>query len=148
MSKVGLFLRGGGGLSSPNSAAMPPNTLMPLLAGHGPKNIPFTQRDCAYIVRIQPPRFLEVISVVDAKNYIGHAPAIPKLFQSALQDPGVPSKDAEDFFKAATPPKELKRYDSGHDIDGIAALADRARFVAKTLHLGNIERQLQGKNGR
>jgi fermentation-respiration switch protein FrsA (DUF1100 family) len=74
----------------------------------------------------QLPRFLTVISVVDAKNYIGHGPAIPKLFQSALQDPGVPSKDAEDFFKAATPPKELKWYDSGHDIDDIAALVDRA----------------------
>ena len=96
----------------------------------------------------QLPRFLTVISVVDAKNYIGHGPAIPKLFQSALQDPGVPSKDAEDFFKAATPPKELKWYDSGHDIDDIAALVDRARFLAKTLHLGNIERQLQMKNGR
>jgi len=96
----------------------------------------------------QLPRFLKVISVVDASNYIGHAPAIPKLFQSALQDPGVPVKDAEDFFKAATEPKELKWYDSSHDIDDIAALADRARFLAKTLHLGNIERQLQGSRRR
>ena len=94
------------------------------------------------------PHFLEVISVVDAKNYIGHAPAIPKLFQSALQDPGVPTKDAEDFFNAATGPKELKWYDSGHDIDDIADLTDRARFLARTLHLGNIEPLLQGKKGR
>jgi fermentation-respiration switch protein FrsA (DUF1100 family) len=91
----------------------------------------------------QLPHFLEVISVVDAGNYIGHAPAIPKLFQSAWHDPGVPRKDAEDFFKAASPPKELKWYDSGHDIDDIAALADRARFLAQTLHLGKIGRLLQ-----
>jgi len=35
----------------------------------------------------QLPHFLEVISVVDAKHYIGRAPAIPKLFQSAWYDP-------------------------------------------------------------
>ncbi len=93
------------------------------------------------------PHFLEVISVVDAKNYIGHAPGIPKLFQSAWYDPGVPRKDAEDFFQAATGPKELKWYDSGHDIDHVSAFTDRARFLAKTLRLGNIERLLREKTG-
>jgi fermentation-respiration switch protein FrsA (DUF1100 family) len=92
--------------------------------------------------------FLKTISVVDAKNYIGHAPAIPKLFQSAWYDPGVPHKDAQDFFKAATGPKELKWYDSGHDIDDISASADRARFLAKALDLPNIEPVLEGKVGR
>lgn len=33
--------------------------------------------------------FVRVISVVDDANYIPNAPAIPKLFQSALYDPGV-----------------------------------------------------------
>jgi dienelactone hydrolase len=89
--------------------------------------------------------FLEVIAVADAKHYIGHAPGIPKLFQSAWYDPGVPRKDSEDFFQAATGPKELKWYDSGHDIDDIAALADRARFLARTLRLGNVERVLREK---
>jgi fermentation-respiration switch protein FrsA (DUF1100 family) len=83
--------------------------------------------------------FVEVTSVVDAKNYIGHAPAIPKLFQSAWYDPGVPHKDSQDFFDAASGPKELKWYDTGHDIDDIAAMADRARFLALALQLGNIE---------
>ena len=48
----------------------------------------------------QLPHYLEVLSVVDDKHYIGHAPAIPKLFQSARYDPGVPLKDSEDFFNA------------------------------------------------
>jgi len=91
------------------------------------------------------PHFLEVISVVDAKNYIGDAPAIPKLFQSAWYDPGVPHKDAQDFFDAATGPKELKWYDTGHDVDDIAAMADRARFLSRALHLRNIERVLREK---
>src|SRR5207237_113000 len=94
------------------------------------------------------PHFLEVISVVDAKNYIGHAPGIPKLFQSAWYDPGVPRNDAQDFFRAATGPKELKWYDTGHDIDDIAASVDRARFLGEALHLRNMERVIQQKIGR
>jgi len=42
----------------------------------------------------------------------------------------------------------LKWYDSGHDIDDIAAMADRARFLAQTLHLGNVQRLLNEKLGR
>jgi len=85
------------------------------------------------------PQWLKVISVVDAKHYIGHAPSIPKMFQSAWYDPGVPRKDAEDFYNAATGPKVLKWYDTGHDIDDIAALADRARFLGKALSLRDTE---------
>ncbi len=91
------------------------------------------------------PHFLEVISVVEAKNYIGHAPAIPKLFQSAWYDTGTPRKNAEDFFHAASEPKELKWYDTGHDIDDISALADRAQFLARSLRLKNIEYLLREK---
>ena len=93
------------------------------------------------------PQFLETISVVDAKRYIGHAPQIPKLFQSAWYDPGVPRADAEDFFKAATGPKELRWYDTGHDIDDIAAIADRARFLAQELRLNGIDQVLRQKIG-
>jgi dienelactone hydrolase len=92
------------------------------------------------------PHFLDVLSIVDDKNYIGHAPAIPKLFQSAWYDPGVPHSDAEDFFNLATGPKQLKWYDSGHDIDDPAAAIDRARFLAEHLHLPDIGRVLD--NGR
>ena len=91
--------------------------------------------------------FLEVISVVDAKHYIGHAPAIPKLFQSAWFDPGVGHKDAQDSFDLATGPKTLKWYDTGHDVDDIAAMADRARFLAKALQLRNVDRVLREKAG-
>lgn len=91
------------------------------------------------------PHFLEVISAVDAKNYVGRAPAIPKLFQAAWYDPGVPHKDAQDFFDASTGPKTLKWYDTGHDVDDIAAMADRARFLGNALRLRSIDRLLREK---
>ncbi|MBV9507119.1 MAG: prolyl oligopeptidase family serine peptidase [Acidobacteriia bacterium] len=81
--------------------------------------------------------FLEITSVVDDANYIGQAPGIPKLFQSAWYDPGVPRKDAEDFFNASSAPKELKWYDTGHDIDDPQAVIDRIQFLSKALRLRN-----------
>ena len=94
------------------------------------------------------PHYLEVISVVDAAHYIGHAPAIPKLFQSAWYDPGVPHEDSVKFYEEATGPKELKWYDTAHDIDDIAAIADRTRFLAKALGLSGADAAIGTKAGR
>jgi dienelactone hydrolase len=91
--------------------------------------------------------YLEVISVVDAAHYSGYAPAIPKLFQSALYDPGVPHDDASRFYEAATGPKELQWYDTAHDIDDISAFADRTRFLAKALRLAGAEKAIRSKAG-
>lgn len=90
-------------------------------------------------------RYLEVISVVDATHYIGQAPAIPKLFQSAWYDPGVPHEDSVKFYEASTGPKALKWYDTAHDINDIAAIADRARFLAKALALPDVEKAIRKK---
>jgi dienelactone hydrolase len=91
--------------------------------------------------------YLEVISVVDAAHYIGQAPPIPKLFQSAWYDPGVPHDDSVKFYEAATGPKEMKWYDTAHDIDDIAAVIDRARFLAKALGLPGAEAAIRTKAG-
>jgi dienelactone hydrolase len=96
----------------------------------------------------QLPHFLEVISVVDDKNYIGHAPPIPKLFQSARYDPGVPLKDSEDFFNIASQPKELRWYEAGHDVDDPGAISDRVRFLAASLRLGSVEALMNKTTGR
>jgi dienelactone hydrolase len=92
--------------------------------------------------------YLEVISVVDDAHYIGQASAIPKLFQSAWYDPGVPHEDAVKFFEAASGPKEMKWYDTAHDIDDIAAMVDRARFLAKALGLHGAEAVIRAKAGK
>lgn len=93
------------------------------------------------------PHYLEVISVVDAAHYIGNAPAIPKLFQSAWYDPGVPHEDSVKFFEAATGPKSLQWYDTAHDIDDIGAMAGRLRFLAKALGLRGAEAAIRAKAG-
>ncbi len=91
--------------------------------------------------------YLEVTSVVDAAHYIGYAPAIPKLFQSAWYDPGVSHEDSIKFYEAATGPKALKWYDTAHDIDDIGAIADRMRFLAKALDLATADAVIGTKAG-
>jgi cephalosporin-C deacetylase-like acetyl esterase len=43
-------------------------------------------------------------------------------------------------------PKELKWYDTAHDIDDLGAIADRARFLAKALNLSAAGKIIQSKS--
>jgi cephalosporin-C deacetylase-like acetyl esterase len=91
--------------------------------------------------------FLRVIEPLDAAHYVGHLAPTALLFQSAHIDPGVPDPDAQDFFDAASEPKQLKWYDTGHEVLDIAAIGDRARFLSRQLNLPSIEPILKAKIG-
>lgn len=91
--------------------------------------------------------FLTAIEPFDATHYAGQLAPTALLFQSARIDPGVPDKDAQDFFNAASEPKALKWYDTGHEVLDIAAISDRARFLARQLALRPIEPVLKAKIG-
>jgi fermentation-respiration switch protein FrsA (DUF1100 family) len=69
------------------------------------------------------------------------------LFQSARLDPGVSEAQAEALFDAASQPKTLKWYDTAHDVVDIAAIGDRARFLATHLGLMRIDAILKAKIG-
>jgi hypothetical protein len=70
----------------------------------------------------------------DAVHFVGSAAPAALLFQSARFDVGVTAAEAEAFFAAASEPKQLRWYDSGHVILDPAVFADRARFLEE--HLG------------
>ena len=91
--------------------------------------------------------FLAAIEPLDAGHYVGHLAPTALLFQSARLDLGVPDKDAQAFFDAASEPKQLKWYDTGHEVLDIAAISDRARFLSTQLHLPPIEPILKVKIG-
>jgi dienelactone hydrolase len=91
--------------------------------------------------------FLAAIEPLDAGHYVGHLAPTALLFQSARLDLGVPDKDAQEFFDAASEPKQLKWYDTGHEVLDIAAISDRARFLSTQLHLPPIEPILKAKIG-
>ena len=91
--------------------------------------------------------FLTVIEPLDASHYIGQLSPTVLLFQSARMDLGVPEKDTLDFYNAASEPKELRWYNSGHDVLDIAAISDRLRFLATQLGLQPVEPVLKRKIG-
>jgi len=88
-----------------------------------------------------------VISPIDAVHYVGHASATSLLFQSARLDPGVSVQDALEFFDVASEPKQLKWYDTAHEVTDITAICDRARFLARELKLQSIDSVLRRKVG-
>jgi cephalosporin-C deacetylase-like acetyl esterase len=79
-------------------------------------------------------KLLAAMAPIDAKNFIGKATA-PLLFQAARFDPGVSESDTQDYFAMAPQPKELKWYDSGHDLNDPQAFADRQAWLRKQLGL-------------
>jgi cephalosporin-C deacetylase-like acetyl esterase len=79
-------------------------------------------------------RMLAEMAPIDAKNFIGNAEAAI-LFQAARFDPGVSESDTRDYFALAPEPKELKWYDSGHDLNDPQAFADRQAWLVKHLNL-------------
>ncbi len=90
---------------------------------------------------------LSQIEPLDAIHYVGELAPTALLFQSAHLDPGVPDEQAQQFFSAASEPKSLKWYDTAHDVLDIAAISDRARFLASQLRLMPIEPILKAKIG-
>ncbi len=77
-------------------------------------------------------RLLAAMEPIDAKNFIGRA-SVPLLFQASRFDPGVSESDTRDYFDLAPNPKELKWYDSGHDLNDPQAFADRQSWLRKHL---------------
>jgi cephalosporin-C deacetylase-like acetyl esterase len=77
-------------------------------------------------------RLLAAMEPIDAKNFVGKS-SVPLLFQAARFDPGVSESDTRDYFALAGKPKELKWYDSGHDLNDPQAFADRQAWLRKYL---------------
>jgi poly(3-hydroxybutyrate) depolymerase len=90
---------------------------------------------------------LSLIEPLDAIHYVGSLAPIALLFQSAHLDPGVTDAQAQTLSDAASEPKTLKWYDTAHDVVDIAAISDRARFLATHLGLKRIDPILKAKIG-
>lgn len=92
-------------------------------------------------------RAMAEIEPLDAIHFVGKLAPATLLFQSARLDPGVSEKQAQEFFDAASGPKTLRWYDTAHDVLDIAAISDRARFLATQLGLAPMGPILKAKIG-
>jgi cephalosporin-C deacetylase-like acetyl esterase len=76
---------------------------------------------------------LSSVAPFDAVHYINHN-TTSLLFQSARFDVGVSEQDSIDFFNAAGGAKEIRWYESGHEMgNDPAAVKDRVEFLSHEL---------------
>ncbi|HKN00478.1 MAG TPA: prolyl oligopeptidase family serine peptidase [Candidatus Binataceae bacterium] len=77
--------------------------------------------------------YVSVLAPLDAILYVGHEAPTSLLFQSARFDEAIAPSDARAFFDAASEPKQLKWYDTGHKMNVPAVTKDRTEFLKKEL---------------
>lgn len=110
------------------------------------------QRPTHYVVMAATPRFPdwylyspklegeareEFIRQFSPLDPVTHVPALspaPVLFQFGTDDPHVPRDRAQEFFRAAKPPRELKWYEAGHGLSEDATV-DRRNWLKQNLGL-------------
>jgi cephalosporin-C deacetylase-like acetyl esterase len=78
-------------------------------------------------------RYVEVLSAVDAIRYVPHAAPIPLLFQFARFERYFNEAAMNRYFAAASGPKQVRWYDTGHDLNDPQALRDRTDWVLEQL---------------
>jgi hypothetical protein len=71
----------------------------------------------------------------DAIRYIGQAAPVPLLFQFGRHETSFTEADMNRYYEAASRPKEVRWYETGHDLNDLRTLADRAAWLGPKLSL-------------
>ena len=78
--------------------------------------------------------FIRQMSEIDPITHVPNLSPADVFFQFATNDPHVPKERAEEFFRAARDPKELKWYEAGHGLNEDAT-QDRKNWLSIKLNL-------------
>jgi hypothetical protein len=77
----------------------------------------------------------EVVGVFDGIRSVPYAAPTSLLFQFARYDRYFNQAHMQSYFEAASNPKKVLWYSSGHDLNDPSTLVDRARWLEKTIGL-------------
>ena len=80
-------------------------------------------------------KYSQVTGDIDAVHFIRHAAPIPLLLQFANYEQYFDKTSMEHYVAAASEPKKVVYYDTGHDLNDPQALEDRYKWLAKYIHL-------------
>lgn len=80
-------------------------------------------------------KYVQVNQPLNAVNFIGKAAPIPILFQSARFEQYFSQEAINRYWAAASEPKTRQDYDTGHDLNDVQCLLDRAAFLEKQIGL-------------
>ena len=78
--------------------------------------------------------FLRQFSAIDPITHVANLSPAPVLFQFGTDDPHVPRERAEEFFSAASQPRDVRWYESGHGLNETAS-RDRREWLKENLGL-------------
>jgi len=79
--------------------------------------------------------YRNAVSELDPVNYVAHAAPASLLFQFATRDKYIPREAAMAYYDAATNPKQIKWYDTIHELDVEPARVDRRAWLTQQLKL-------------
>lgn len=86
-----------------------------------------------YWVKNSNDEYLKSLSDLDPIMYIGKAAPSKLFFQFATNDKFITKSVADEFYQAASDPKEEKFYDGGHRMNTDEAKADRIKWLSDCL---------------
>jgi dienelactone hydrolase len=89
--------------------------------------------------------YLSRIATIDPDQYVKQASPATILFQNGRRDENVPVEEAAKYHQAASEPKAVKWYDTGHSLND-EARRDRIAWLSQLLGIGT-ERSRQPRPG-
>jgi len=91
--------------------------------------------------------WLDTMRPIAAVNFVPHAAPKPLLFQFARYERLFGEAAMKRYYDAASSPKEILWYNTGHELNDPRALADRARWVERQLKLAPLAPLLMERMG-
>jgi hypothetical protein len=89
--------------------------------------------------------YFKTVSVLDAVNYVPYAAPVPLLFQFARFEQYFNEAAMLKYAQAASEPKIVKWYDTGHGLNDIQALIGRADWLQKRIGIKPVTPILRKK---
>jgi len=89
--------------------------------------------------------YLRVNASTDAIHYVPHAAPTPLLFQFARHERYFDEAAMKKYAQAASEPKFVKWYETGHDLNDVQALLDRSEWLREKIGTGSIAQILERK---
>jgi beta-lactamase class A len=83
-------------------------------------------------------RYAQITGEIDAIHFVGHAAPIPLLLQFGNFEEYFDKTSMEHYAAAASDPKKVLYYDTGHDLNDPQALEDRYNWLAKHIDLRRL----------
>jgi dienelactone hydrolase len=90
-------------------------------------------------------KYLQVNAPTDAIHYVPYAAPTPLLFQFARYERYFNEAAMKRYAQAASEPKSVTWYETGHDLNDVQALLDRSEWLQGKIGTGSIAQILERK---